>query len=79
MDLLSVLYMLSSYLFLRSFVLTFPSAQNAPSLTSAGLAMSYHCDSAHLTSAKLSQTTHLLIIQIILLESTACFQASTAP
>lgn len=58
MDLLSVLYMLNSYLFLRSFVLTFPSAQNAPSLTSAGLAMTYHCDSSHLISAKLSQTTH---------------------
>lgn len=75
MDLLSVLYMLNSYLFLRSFVLTFPSAQNAPSLTSAGLAMSYHCDSAHLISAKLSQTTQLLIIQIIFFRINCLFSS----
>lgn len=67
----------NSHLFLSSFVPTFLLAQNAPSLTSAGLAMSCHYDSAHVTAADLSQTTHLLITQTF--ESSAFFQVSTTP
>lgn len=78
-DFLLILYMSSSYLVLRSFLQAFPSSPNALPLASAGLAMSRHYDSAPVTSAALSQTSHILITHIIPWELSTFFQASTTP
>lgn len=78
-DFLLILYMSSSYLVLRSFLQAFPSSPNALPLASAGLAMSRHYDSAPVTPAALSQTSHILITHIIPWELSTFFQAPTTP
>lgn len=78
-DLLSILHVPGSHGFLGSFFGPSPFAGDAPSPTSADLAMFCHHDSAHVTSAKLSHTIHPTVSQIIPLGPPAFFLSTYHP